>query len=81
MKITMRVAISGSRNGDSWPAVGGEIVVSDLEGKELCAAGYAVPVAVPAKAETRVGERGPEIVNLPRGAKVPKAVAKKTEKR
>lgn len=47
----MKVQISGSRDGQSWPAVGEEIVVSDTEGAELCAQGYAEPVAEPAKPE------------------------------
>ena len=57
MKITMKVAISGSRNDVEWPAIGGEIVVPDLEGKELCAAGYAEPVAAPVKVEKAVAKK------------------------
>jgi hypothetical protein len=58
----MRVGISGSRDGQDWPPIGGELEVSDEEGAQLCAGGLAEPVAdtdadvekaVAPKAETR----------------------------
>lgn len=53
MKIRMKVAVSGTRNGRPWPAYGEVAEVSDAEGADLCAAGMAEPVADPpaAKAE------------------------------
>ena len=54
MKIRMNQQISGLRStGDKWPAAGDEIVVSDNEGADLCANGYAVPVAEKPKPEKR----------------------------
>lgn len=53
MKVRMIAHVSGTRNGAEWPAPGGEIVVPDLEGAELCANGLAAPVAEPAPVETR----------------------------
>lgn len=50
MKIRMKVSITGTRcDGGRWPQAGEELVVSDVEGADLCAQGYAVPVAEPAK--------------------------------
>lgn len=43
----MKVEVSGVRDGVRWPSIGGELVVSDREGAELCAQGYAEPVAQP----------------------------------
>lgn len=45
MRVRMLAHISGTRDGQHWPPVGGEITVPDAEGAELCAAGIAVPVA------------------------------------
>ncbi|MGH8950179.1 MAG: hypothetical protein ACRDX9_02030 [Acidimicrobiia bacterium] len=63
MKVRMKVYISGTRNGEPWPWPGGEIVVGDVEGADLCRAGLAVPVADKnADVETRDDEkpkRGP----------------------
>lgn len=53
MKIRMLANISGLRDGQSWPARGGEIVVPDAEGAQLCAQGYAEPVAEVAQPEKR----------------------------
>lgn len=49
----MKIQISGSRDGLPWPAIGGEITVPDAEGAELCAQGYATPVAAAPVAEKR----------------------------
>lgn len=58
----MKIEVSGTRDGERWPAVGGEMVVSDAEGADLCSQGFAEPVvetkpekAVAKKAETRKG--------------------------
>lgn len=45
MKIRMKVQISGTRNGQTWPPYNEVLEVGDEEGAELCAAGMAVPVA------------------------------------
>jgi hypothetical protein len=45
MKVRMRVGISGTIDGQDWPAVGGEIEVSNVEGADMCARGLAEPVA------------------------------------
>lgn len=53
MKIKMRQQITGTRDGQPWPAVGGEMVVPDTEGAVLCSQGLAVPVAEKPKPEKR----------------------------
>lgn len=45
MKIRMVQQISGSRNGQEWPAPGVEFDVDDDEGAQLCRAQMAVPIA------------------------------------
>jgi hypothetical protein len=45
MKIQMKVVMSGTRNGESWPLPGEEIEVPDDEGAQMCANGLAIPVA------------------------------------
>lgn len=49
----MLISISGTRDGQPWPARGGEIVLPDAEAAEMCANGYAEPVAEPKAPETR----------------------------
>jgi hypothetical protein len=49
----MKVAVSGTRNGEDWPGKGGEIEMPDHEGADLCASGIAEPV-VDNKVETAV---------------------------
>lgn len=47
MRVRMLVTISGSRHdAPRWPRAGEEFDVPDWEGSELCAQGYAQPVAV-----------------------------------
>jgi hypothetical protein len=53
VKVRMKVGISGSRNGRPWPDIGEEVTLPDQEGKEMCEAGLAEPVAEKPKAETR----------------------------
>ncbi|MGP4084173.1 hypothetical protein [Streptomyces sp. KR55] len=45
MRIRMLVTLSGTRNGQDWPAKGGALEVPDDEGAQLCATGIAEPVA------------------------------------
>jgi hypothetical protein len=40
----MRASITGTRNGDEWPARGQEIDLPDAEAVDLLNAGLAVPV-------------------------------------
>ena len=44
MKILMKVAVSGTRNGVPWPPRGAVLDVDDNEGAQLCAGGLAEPV-------------------------------------
>ena len=68
MKVQMLIRISGTRNGEDWPAVGGVVDVTRREAERLIAAKFAKPVeaepkkaapvierAVAPKAETRKG--------------------------
>lgn len=52
MRVRMKVGIVGPRDGQDWPKRGGEFVVSDAEGADLCANGYAEPVAEREQVET-----------------------------
>jgi hypothetical protein len=49
MRVRMKVSLSGSRNGVSWPARGEEVVLPDGEAADLCRSGLAEPVAEPEK--------------------------------
>ena len=44
MKVKMQVYISGTRNGEAWPAAGGEVDLPDAEAAKYCANGLAIPV-------------------------------------
>lgn len=44
MKVKMKVVMSGTRNGESWPLPGNDVEVPDDEGANMCANGLAVPV-------------------------------------
>lgn len=66
MKVRTKLYISGTRNGEPWPAVGTVMDVTDVEGADLCAAGLAVPVVEPA-AETTTDDRPVEIRQEPDG--------------
>lgn len=43
MIVRMRAAISGTRNGEDWPPIGGTVELPDDEAADLCAAGLAIP--------------------------------------
>lgn len=49
----MKVEISGTRDGVTWPPVGAEVTLPDAEAADMCAQGYAEPVAEAVKAEKR----------------------------
>lgn len=53
MRVRMKVQMSGTRNGQSWPGLGEMVEVGDQEGADMCAAGLAEPVAAD-KVETAV---------------------------
>lgn len=46
--ITMTAQITGTRNGEDWPAVGGTLDVTDDEATSLIAAGLAEAAPQPA---------------------------------
>lgn len=73
MKITMRVGITGTRDGQDWPAIGETIDLPADEANELVAAGLAEAAskAAPAKVETAA-------VEAPETAAEPKPRARKT---
>jgi hypothetical protein len=52
----MKIQIAGSRNGVRWPHAGGEVVLPDGEGADLCAQGLADPV-VEERAEKRPAKK------------------------
>lgn len=43
-EVTMRVAISGTRNGDAWPGVGESVTLPADEAERIVRAGLAHPV-------------------------------------
>ena len=51
MRIIMRAAISGTRDGTTWPPVGGEIDVPDAEAADLIRAYLAVAGVEPGTAD------------------------------
>lgn len=51
MRIEMRAQISGTRNGEDWPAKGGTIDVPDDEAAQLIGQGMAVPAAADEEVE------------------------------
>lgn len=58
MRVTMRVQISGTRDGREWPAPGGDVELTSEEAAQLCAMGLAetvkgqVETSKPAPVET-----------------------------
>jgi len=58
VKIRMCQQMSGSRgDGQTWPPIGGTLVVGDGEGAALCAAGIATPVAEDPPVEIRTAAK------------------------
>ncbi|MCP2339171.1 hypothetical protein [Actinomadura rupiterrae] len=53
MRVVMKHQISGTRDGQEWPAPGGEIELPDVEGAMLCAQGMAEPVETRGKDEEK----------------------------
>lgn len=56
MKIKMKIQITGTRNGVSWPPPGGEVDLPDREAAKLVDAGFATPVV---DKDADVEKRGP----------------------
>lgn len=54
MKVRLKSDISGSRDGQAWPAAGEEIDLPDGEAASLIQTGVAVPVGKGADVETAV---------------------------
>lgn len=63
MRVRMKVAISGSRNGEDWPPVGREIDLPDDEAAHLIAQGLAEE---PSDEDDETG--APETATPPDGA-------------
>ena len=45
MRVVMLLSISGTRNGQAWPARGGEVDLPDDEAEQLIVNGSAEPAA------------------------------------
>lgn len=63
MRVRMKVSVSGTRDGESWPAKGGTIDLPEDEAKNLIAIGVAAEggdeenAAAPADEETAVPDK------------------------
>ncbi|WP_062516484.1 hypothetical protein [Demequina gelatinilytica] len=64
-KYTMRVQISGTRNGADWPKVGGTVELPESEGEEMTAAGLVLPGVV------KVDRYGNPVTPAPEAATAP----------
>lgn len=60
MKIRMKVHLSGTRNGVRWPAVGGDVDVTDGEAVDLIGSGLAEAVPEAPKPERATVKKKPE---------------------
>lgn len=56
MKVQMTISLTGTLDGRRYPPKGGEFDVPDVVGANLCAKGYAEPVA---KTESSRAEKRP----------------------
>jgi hypothetical protein len=72
MKVRLIYKLDGTRNGEPWPAVGGEIDVPVSEAVNLISHGYAVPVAVPHEQERATAEQQLERATLPKTTSKPR---------
>ena len=66
MKITMRVGITGTRNGEDWPPVGGTIDLPADEANALVEAGLAEPATKNAPAVEAATVVAPEAATTPK---------------
>lgn len=72
MKVRLIYKLEGLRNGQRWPAVGGEIDVPTSEAVNLISHGYAVPVLTPQVQERATVEEQPERATLPKTTSKPR---------
>lgn len=72
MRVRLTYKLEGLRNGQRWPAVGGEIDVPTSEAVNLISHGYAVPVIAPQEQERAVVEQEPERATLPKTTSKPR---------
>jgi hypothetical protein len=72
MKVRLIYRLDGTRNGEPWPAVGGEIDVPTSEAMNLISHGYAVPVLTPQVQERATVEEQPERATLPKTTSKPR---------
>lgn len=56
----MKIEISGVRDGALWPGKGDELTVSDAEGAELIAQGYAEAITAAPKLEKATARKTAE---------------------
>lgn len=61
MKIRLKVQISGTRNGQDWPRIGGVVDLPDEEAISYIASGMADPVATFSAPETTTLPEQPEL--------------------
>lgn len=72
MRVRMLIQISGTRNGQPWPAKGGTVDLPDAEAKHLCESGIAEAVKTPKKTESATTNDAPETATkstTPKGRK------------
>lgn len=76
MKVIMRAAISGTRDGATWPPVGGEIDVPDAEAADLITACLAVAAGVERGTPEEPPDEAATLAPLPERAASPKTVTR-----
>jgi hypothetical protein len=80
MKVRMRYQISGTRNGEKWPAANEVLTCGDAEGEQLIAGGHADPVSG-SDAKPPVAAVTPKAPAAPQAAqKAPAAASAPTRK-
>jgi hypothetical protein len=72
MKVRLIYRLDGTRNGQPWPAIGGEIDLPTSEAVNLISHGYAVPVLTPQVQERATVEEQPERATLPKTTAKPR---------
>jgi hypothetical protein len=72
MKVRLIYRLDGTRNGQPWPAIGGEIDLPASEAVNLISQGYAVPVLTPQVQERATVEEQPERATLPKTTSKPR---------
>jgi hypothetical protein len=72
MKVRLIYRLDGTRNGQPWPAIGGEIDLPASEAVNLISHGYAVPVLTPQVQERATVEEQPERATLPKTTSKPR---------